>query len=1300
VGQPVAPRHRDDEGGIAASRAGGFGLNLTAASPPIRVGRAEAFCHEAAMARRSTTRDELRELLASPLVQPGFAGAAARYLRHLEAGARLGAAGMLRALWWTSLLDVARAVLGERDLGWRFHINKNEGLALLGHLHRWALRLRDGEVSARIRDSIVDLPRESDQLRRWAVNYDIGELLDCEQAHLGIHGQRATVLQALTTERKGVRLVDESQATARAILLREAGIVVPALPPHVRPAVLPELAAFYDAVAHARAALPPGRSAFGSVSLDAQKNPPVIFLGHWHDQTSLAVTMQGAPQLVSSRKGLSDEAAGQAFDAALDLLAWPSADERAVLIRALTPRWAELLRALEQARPRTSAASVKPPRDERLAFRLVPAHGIELVLQKRAVRNKKGTLPAGLTDDGWTIGAATQRSSLPDSIDASDLAIVLRLHSRFETRAEWSVENLLALVEHPRCFLADGTRVRIEERRARISVAAHGDGNRIEVKAGDEILAAEQLRLLAYHDGSAIDDRARQDGRIVLTTVAREHLPILRALLAVGGDIPADGRDALLRALGPLEAAPHIDIDPRLLGEQLEPAPRVVARLTPDGDGLALALVVRALSEAAAFAPHDGPDRIVVTRDGVRAYCVRDRDTERALCNALADMLPLEQAAGDGAHGWQLAGDAACDVVAALRAPADAGDVVVEWPASSGWHMVDARAGALKLQVGGSPLTLHVQGEVVVDGVAVELVRLLDAARAGRRYVTLSTGRFLAIAEDLRAQVAALADAGTVDGDEVVGGAGLALVLDELKATGAHIEGNKVWTTWRARLAAAAAVDDRVPRGLDAELRPYQREGLRFLRRLVALESGGVLADDMGLGKTLQALALLIERAKMGPALVLAPTSVCFNWQREMERFAPGLRVRVLHEADDRSAMLAGLKTRDVLIASYGLLVREEEAFAARRFATLVIDEAQAIKNAASQRARATRRLDADVRIALTGTPLENHTGELWSIFQAVAPGLLPAQEEFRARFQAPIDRDRDPDRRRALARLIRPFLLRRKKAEVAPELPERTEIAVHISLTPAEREHYDALRTVLADKIRLSSSEPMQKRVLILSALTRLRQVACHPALDDTAGHWRDTPSSKLIALQRLVLDLQENRHRVLVFSQFTRLLDLCEPMLRKSDVSFVRLDGSTSPNERARAVDAFQGGDADVFLLSLKAGGFGLNLTAADYVIHLDPWWNPAAEAQASDRAHRIGQTRPVTIYRMVASGTLEEGVIAMQQSKRELFAGVLDGQDAVGARFGEAELMSLFEDAAAARAQTPKARASAREMQPPPP
>jgi SNF2 family DNA or RNA helicase len=358
---------------------------------------------------------------------------------------------------------------------------------------------------------------------------------------------------------------------------------------------------------------------------------------------------------------------------------------------------------------------------------------------------------------------------------------------------------------------------------------------------------------------------------------------------------------------------------------------------------------------------------------------------------------------------------------------------------------------------------------------------------------------------------------------------------------------------------------------------------------------------------------------------------------------------------------------------SYGLLVRDAELLAATRFATLVIDEAQALKNAGTRRARAARRLDAGFRIALSGTPFENHLGELWSLFAIIFPGLLGSWEQFRERFAGPVERGKDPEARAALSRVLRPFLLRRTKQEVARELPARTEIQLPVALSKEEWELYeDARLAAVAELDRQGKTvRDEQRRFQVLAALTRLRLLASHPRLYDGTSQ---VASSKLRRLLELCDELRREGHRALVFSQFTSHLALVREALDAAGHRLLYLDGATPAKQRAKLIAEFQAGDADVFLISLKAGGTGINLTAADYVIHLDPWWNPAVEDQATDRAHRIGQTRPVTVYRLIARGTIEEQILSMHGDKRALVAGVLDGTDAA-ARLTTKDLMALL-------------------------
>jgi SNF2 family DNA or RNA helicase len=411
------------------------------------------------------------------------------------------------------------------------------------------------------------------------------------------------------------------------------------------------------------------------------------------------------------------------------------------------------------------------------------------------------------------------------------------------------------------------------------------------------------------------------------------------------------------------------------------------------------------------------------------------------------------------------------------------------------------------------------------------------------------------------------------------------------------------------------------------------------------------LADDMGLGKTLQTLALLTARSVEGPALVVAPSSVLHTWKTEAARHAPRLEVRLFEETD-RS--LSQVPKGSVTVVSWTMFAREASRFADAEFATVVFDEAQAMKNANTQRAKAAHQLEAGFRVALSGTPIENHIGELWSLFRGVMPLLLGSQESFESRFGRG-----SKETTKHLATIIRPFILRRTKDAVAKELPPRTDIELLVPLTDEERALYDDVRLSAIAELGDVTSE--SKRFDVLAALTRLRLAACHPRLIDPK--WKG-PTSKLGRLVELIGQLRESGHKVLVFSQFTQHLALVKKALDAEKVMFSYLDGQVPVTERQKRVERFQAGDGgDVFLISLKAGGTGLTLTAADYVVHLDPWWNPAVEDQASDRAHRIGQTKPVTVYRLIAEGTVEQQILSLHKDKRELADALLEGTDVAG-------------------------------------
>jgi len=597
--------------------------------------------------------------------------------------------------------------------------------------------------------------------------------------------------------------------------------------------------------------------------------------------------------------------------------------------------------------------------------------------------------------------------------------------------------------------------------------------------------------------------------------------------------------------------------------------------------------------------------------------------------------------------------------------------VTVQWPEGGRLNAPRAVGGeGMRLSVRKKGAWFEAEGELTLDdGQVLSLQDLLEAVRpGGSKFVQLGEGRFVALAETFRKRLEDLRSVAEEKGTGVRFNERSAIALEGLESEIGTFKGDKAWQERIGKLRDALSLEPELPGGFRADLRTYQLEGYRWMQRLAAAGLGACLADDMGLGKTVQTLALLKARADLGPALVLAPTSVCANWTSEAETFAPDLRVRRYGDGD-RAAMLKDLGPRDVLVCSYGLLQLEAERLRTVNWATAVLDEGQAIKNAFTKRSQAVMDLQADFRLLLSGTPVENHLAELWNLFHFINPGLLGTLEQFRERFQEPAERGDDPQAMARLRRLVAPFLLRRKKSEVLGELPPRTEITLELEPTDKEAAFLEALRRQSLAALEGQPGQALQ----VLAAITRLRRACCNPRLVHADS---DLPSSKLEAFMDLVEELRENGHRALVFSQFVDHLGLIREALDARGVSYQYLDGSTPARKRAAAVKAFQAGEGELFLISLKAGGTGLNLTAADYVIHMDPWWNPAVEDQASDRAHRMGQTRPVTVYRLVMKGSIEQKILALHAQKRQLADDLLS-EAAVAGRMDADALMALLRD-----------------------
>jgi superfamily II DNA or RNA helicase len=924
------------------------------------------------------------------------------------------------------------------------------------------------------------------------------------------------------------------------------------------------------------------------------------------------------------------------------------------------PAWSLALRELDAALEAIeTGASPKTP--ARLAFRVRhqerKVEGIDTLLQ-RSLRD--GRFSSGQVADAGALLAASPL--LADEADAAAVAVLTEgIAPEPRTRTASSRARMIrllgALTGHPRVFLHDrpGEAANVQRGRLGVELREDPDGFTLRFLVGGARWTADEV--LAQTASSVAIDVDADALTITLVSLGAAALALLQAVDHHDPVFPPDSLDELRRRLGAIQHAVDLHLPDAISGEARDADSRPVVRLTPlEPIALLVEIGVRPVPGAPFGPPGEGSLHALGASGGVRLSARRDHAAERAAAEHLLTVLPLADATHEGRWRRRVTGEERA--LALVEALAELGPlVVVEWPKGvDPWRWLGkVTRKELRVRVAMGRDLLGIEGEIEIDGRRVALALLLEAIRQGRRYVIIGPRAFVAIAADLRERLDALRDLVFDGRSGLEAGRAAAPVLADLSGEGP--DADATWQALCARVIAAGDLDPGIPAGLRADLRPYQREGFRWLARLAAWGAGACLADDMGLGKTVQALALLVSRAALGPALVVAPLSVTPNWLAECARFAPDLRVRA-YRGSGREALLADARPGDLFVAAYGVVARDETALSGVRFATLVLDEAQAIKNARTRRARAIRALQAEFCVALTGTPVENHLGELWSLFRVVSPGLLGSWAQFRERFAAPIEREDSAERRAALSRALRPFLLRRTKEAVLPELPPRIEIDRLVSLSGAERELYETAR--LAAAVEIGEIADAGERIAVLAWLTRLRRLSCHPRMFDET--WTGG-SSKLDAFLAIVDELREAGHRALVFSQFTDHLALAREALTRRGVTFEYLDGSTPVEERARSVEAFQRGGADLFLISLKAGGTGLNLTAADHVIHLDPWWNPAVEDQATDRAHRIGQTRVVTVIRLIARGTIEEAVLAMHAEKRDLAERLFEGAEAAG-------------------------------------
>ena len=715
--------------------------------------------------------------------------------------------------------------------------------------------------------------------------------------------------------------------------------------------------------------------------------------------------------------------------------------------------------------------------------------------------------------------------------------------------------------------------------------------------------------------------------------------------------IPEARRPGFLEELFSSPTPPPLDLPAGVVLTEIAaaPTPRLVVH-APDSAPGSLFGELTFLYEGAVVRGQR-PGRVVY--DPTREALIRRSPEAEARARAQLEPLgiePLGKAAQPPPEGAHLAVPPARlpEIVAALEA--------LGWRVEAGLGRAYRAASGLRLALSSEVDWFEIDGDVDFGGVTSKLPRVLDALRRGQRFVILDDGTLGVLPEAWLAQHGLVVlRLGTSHEGRVRFARSQAPLLAELAAVDRALSFDRTF----AEVRAALAVDSTIapadpPPGFLGELRGYQRAGLGWLHALRRTGLGGLLADDMGLGKTVQVLAHLASR-RGRPSLVVAPRSLVFNWKREAARFTPDLRV-LDHTGGDRRPPGAHFADHDLVFTTYGTLRRDSEALAAIRFDHVVLDEAQSIKNESSETSRAARRLAADHRLALSGTPVENHLGELWSLLEFLNPGMLGRATAWKAATEG----RPSPEALALLGRALRPLMLRRTKAEVAPDLPARQEETWVCELEGPERALYDELRDRFrAELLQTASTGGVATSgTRVLEALLRLRQAACHPGLIDPSR--RHERSAKLDALLPELLSLRESGQKALVFSQFRSLLDIVKPALEAEGLIVAQLDGQT--RDREALVQRFQEDPTlGVLLISLKAGGVGLNLTAAEYVFVLDPWWNPAAEAQAIDRAHRIGQTKPVFAYRLIARDTVEERIAELQQKKRALADSVIRGDGA---------------------------------------
>jgi len=744
--------------------------------------------------------------------------------------------------------------------------------------------------------------------------------------------------------------------------------------------------------------------------------------------------------------------------------------------------------------------------------------------------------------------------------------------------------------------------------------------------------------------------------KYVIYPMPPEVIPAYRRILSLGS-LPVESEpmlEKLFAALsGRLEV--HSDIMGGVSLPKVNGSSTITVRITPeDMEMFRLDALVRPLDGGMVeLFPGDGDVTIYDSRSGERVELERNLKREAGNLKKVNALLP--EGLAFCLENPCLRMDAS-ELLEFMDAVSEMSEVVaLEWPEGEAFSLRKPDTSKWEINVTGGGGWYQLEGDLAVsDDKVLSVQQLLSLLRDTKgRYVKIGQREFLQLTEGLKRQLERI-DYASQDyrGKLRIPGIAMAVMGDALSGEIA-IEEPDALLEMRERIRRSRNARYEVPSELNATLRYYQTDGFQWLMRVASWGAGACLADDMGLGKTVQAIAFMLSHSSEGPSMVVAPASVVANWQRELARFAPTLNCHFLYgqTIEQRSETLQALHVGDVLLLTYGLLVSESDRLSSIHWNVVCLDEAHTIKNKDTKTSAAAMKLDAAYRLILTGTPVQNHLGELWNLFQFINPGLLGSYEQFSRKYMSGGSSSASE-----LRRIVAPFLLRRTKKEVVRELPDKEEIVVPVALSEEETAVYEVIRREAVSEVSLSSSVSVNA----LSMITKLRMAACSASLAEK--QWKSDSCSKIEAFLDKLLPIVDGGNSVLVFSQFTSFLSMAVSALEKAGVSdYLYLDGQTPVAKRQKLVDSFQKGEHKVFFISLKAGGLGLNLTGANYVIHLDPWWNPAIEQQATDRAYRIGQSQKVTVYHLISSQTIEEKILRLHETKRNLADLILEGSNA---------------------------------------